>query len=413
MTATILRGDARALPLPDASVDLIATSPPYYGQRDYRDGDVSLAGQIGAEPTPAEYVAALVECTREWTRVLKPTGSIWVNLGDKYNGSGGTSGHTGANGTGQRTGRRTNERPMAIPVKSLMLLPERYRIAAVDELGLIARAVVIWSKPNGLPESVTDRVRRSHEDWVHLVKQPRYYSAVDEIRQPHTPNYARKYPNGPGGRGGNRDRRDGGITTQRTAADLNPLGALPGSVWEIATEPLKVPAELGVDHFAAFPSEWPRRLILGWSPSGICTACGEGRRPVASSQVMSSTPGNAPSRVIPGVGRDPHARHGGPSSSLRLTHTRAVTGHACACSEPTAPTRPAVVLDPFSGTGTTALVASVLGRHGIGVDRSADYCRLARWRTQDPGQLAKAMRVPAPPPVAAGQGDLLAGLEVS
>ena len=64
-----------------------------------------------------------------------------------------------------------------------MLIPERYRIRCVDELGLIARAVIVWSKPNGLPESVTDRVRRSHEDWVHLTLNPRYYSAVDEIRE--------------------------------------------------------------------------------------------------------------------------------------------------------------------------------------------------------------------------------------
>jgi hypothetical protein len=76
-----------------------------------------------------------------------------------------------------------------------------------------------------------------------------------------------------------------------------------------------------------------------------------------------------------------------------------ITGYACACPEPTAPTRPAVVLDPFGGTGTTALVASVLGRHGISVDMSADYCRLAQWRTTDPGQRAAAMQVEKPAPV--------------
>ena len=67
------------------------------------------------------------------------------------------------------------------------------------------------------------------------------------------------------------------------------------------------------------------------------------------------------------------------------------------------PTRPAVVLDPFGGTGTTALLASALGRHGISIDRSADYCRLAAWRTQDPAERARAMQVPKPPPVPDGQ----------
>jgi hypothetical protein len=69
-----------------------------------------------------------------------------------------------------------------------------------------------------------------------------------------------------------------------------------------------------------------------------------------------------------------------------------IIGYACACPEPTSPTRPSVVLDPFGGTGTTALVAKVLGRHGISVDMSADYNRLAEWRTSDPGQIEKVLR---------------------
>ena len=89
-----------------------------------------------------------------------------------------------------------------------------------------------------------------------------------------------------------------------------------------------------------------------------------------------------------------------------------ITGYACACPDATAPTHPATVLDPFGGTGTTALVASVLGRTGVSIDRSADYCRLARWRTTDPAECARAMQVPKPPPVADGQ-EALFGLEVT
>jgi DNA modification methylase len=80
----VLRGDARALPLPAASVDLIVTSPPYWSQRAYTDNGDVYVGQIGDEPTPAGYIDALADCTREWARVLKPAGSLWVNLGDKY-----------------------------------------------------------------------------------------------------------------------------------------------------------------------------------------------------------------------------------------------------------------------------------------------------------------------------------------
>ena len=84
MTAVVLRGDARNLPLPDGTVDLIVTSPPYYSLRAYSDNGETYDGQIGSEATPAEYIAALLECTREWIRVLKPSGSLFVNLGDSY-----------------------------------------------------------------------------------------------------------------------------------------------------------------------------------------------------------------------------------------------------------------------------------------------------------------------------------------
>ena len=86
--------------------------------------------------------------------------------------------------------------------------------------------------------------------------------------------------------------------------------------------------------------------------------------------------------------------------------TATITGYACGCPDATAPTRPAVVVDPFGGTGTTALVASMYGRTGLSFDLSADYCRLARWRTRDPGERAKALLVPKPPPVPDGQGSL-------
>ena len=373
MTATVIQGDARSLPLPDESVDLIVTSPPYWSLRSYQDGGKAYDGQIGAEPTSGEYVAALLDCTREWMRVLKATGSLWVNLGDKY----------------------------GAPAKSLLGLPWRYALACIDDLGLILRAEVIWSKPNGLPESVTDRVCRSHEQWFHLVKQPRYFSAVDEIREPHT---------APGRTAGARafGARNASITRTGTGAyeGPNPLGKLPGSVWEVATQPLRVPDMLGVEHYAAFPTEWPRRLILGWSPSGICLECGEGRRPMVFRGRTPDRPGRVQGRAVDALlgGHGPDGRAGS-----RYAAVVDITGYACACPDSSAPTRPAVVLDPFGGTGTTALVASVLGRVGITVDRSADYCRIAQWRTQDPGERARALGLPKPQPVPEGQPSLFEG----
>lgn len=346
---TLYRANALNLPLADDSVDLVVTSPPYFGLRSYQDGGKHYEGQIGAEATPAEFVDALIAATREMVRVLKPSGSIWVNLGDKYSGA----------GRGLETA----------PAKSLIGIPWRYAIRCIDDLGLILRAEVIWSKPNGLPESVTDRVRRSHETWFHFTLQPRYYSAVDEIREEHQH----------GGHGSTKAERlaagqkvrglmNNGAMGSDNRMKGHPLGKLPGSVWTIATEPMRVPDHLGIDHFAAFPTEWPRRIIAGWSPRGVCVECGEGRRPVVDRKPMP----------------------------VEMKREIASRSSACDCPESTAPTTPGVVLDPFSGTGTTALVASVLGRHGIGVDMSADYCRLAKWRTTDPKQRARAARKPWP-----------------
>jgi site-specific DNA-methyltransferase (cytosine-N4-specific) len=334
MTAIVARGDAADLHLPDESVDLIVTSPPYFGLRSYTDGGEHYDGQIGAESTPAEYIAALLTCTREWARVLKPAGSIWVDLGDKY--ATGNSGESGMAKLGEQYrggGHREAEakiRSGPVPgfrAKSLIGLPWRYALGCIDDLGLILRAEVIWAKPNGLPESVTDRVRRSHETWFHLVKQPRYYAAVDAIREP-TATIGRTWEERRAAGEPGRNRGGSNSSTGLQAAPIttlptfapNPLGKLPGSVWTIATQPFKAPPELAVDHYAAFPMEWPRRIISGWSPPG------------------------------------------------------------------------GLVLDPCGGTGTTALVASVLGRVGISVDMSADYCRIAQWRTADPKQRERAAR---------------------
>lgn len=343
MSVEIIQADALALPLADDSVDLVVTSPPYFGLRSYQDGGEHYDGQIGDEATPAEFVDALIAATAEMMRVVKPSGSIFVNLGDKYartggGGAGSSDGSVGRNGGAKRgprlpagepssggvpNGSTPPPRPATVatgaPEKSLIGVPWRYAIRCIDELGLILRAEVIWSKPNGLPESVTDRVRRSHETWFHFVKQSRYFSAVDEIREAH--ETVRPGTPSTGGRG----------YAPHMSGMMNgaahPLGKLPGSVWTIPTQPLQVPDHLGVDHFAAFPMEFPRRIIRGWSPEG---------------------------------------------------------GTVC---------------DPFGGTGTTALVAHALGRHGISVDLSSDYCRLARWRTTDPGEIARAKQQPKPKPV--------------
>ena len=395
MSAVVLRGDAAHLPLPDGSVDLIVTSPPYWSLRVYTDGGENLTGQIGNEETWQEYLEALLTCTQEWVRVLKPEGSIFVDLGDKYANDakwgGATSGKHVA-GLHGKTGIGRAKSRTGIPAKSLMLLPERYRIGCVDQLGLIAREVIEWHKPNPLPESVRDRCGRTHEDVVHLVKQPRYFAALDEIRESHTEVTRTCRDSRRGYSNGGRSHRASGTDPE----EFNPLGKVPGSVWTIQSQPLVVPAHLGEDHFAAFPMELPRRIILGWSPSGICLECSEGRRPVATVANVEDRKGRK-QRIVDFALDAAHGPDG--RGGERWRQTVRITGYACACPDASAPTRPAVIADPFGGTGTTAMTASVLGRIGITFDRSMSYCRLARWRTRDPGERARALGVPKPPPV--------------
>jgi hypothetical protein len=311
----------------------------------------------------------------------------------------------------------------------------------------------------------------------HFVKQPRYYSAVDEIREP-TGDY--KGSSWADRKASGLPTRAGQQTTETmgTVLAANPLGKLPGSVWSIPTAPLRVPEWLNVDHFAAYPPELVRRIVLGWSPREVCTVCGEGRRPVVGydgphdlAPVRTLTPAQAWEWTErfrewckgEGVNRDAlasatgsttaikwmnageqravpnpeqwsnirrtwpqvpqwfdeyvHAselrpvrggnfgatgRKSGGGDSARFDHatppSRTITGYACACPDTSAPTTPGIVLDPFGGTGTTALVASAHGRTGISVDLSADYCRLAQWRTTDPKQRAKATGTKTKPP---------------
>lgn len=280
--ALLTRANALALPIATNSIDLVVTSPPYFGLRSYKDQGEHYACQIGSEATPDEFLDALLAATAEMARTLKPSGSIFVNLGDKY------------------------------VAKQLLGIPWRYALRCVDELGLVLRAELIWHKPNALPEPVTDRVKRSHETWFHFTTGTHYYASLDAIRQPHKGAESATARRGPSGT--NRS-----TATGRKHADGRSVnnfkhderGKLPGSVWEVPTYGLRDVPERFESHYAAFPNEWPRRLILGWSPVG------------------------------------------------------------------------GIVLDPFSGTGSTVGVANALGRIGIGTDLSQDYLELSRWRTNE------------------------------
>ena len=464
--AVIFRADARHIPLPDDSVDLIVTSPPYWQLRRYSDGGTPYDGQLGSEGTWQEWVANLVDCTREWMRVLKPAGSLFINIGDKYGRSQRTQSNTASKKNHQVPARNA---PTPGLDKSLLGLPWRYALACMDELGLILRSEIIWYKINGLPESVTDRVKRSHEQLFHFVMQPKYYSCVDEIRVQHSGS---THPR----------RKDGGMSPKEASAvaaghrrgffpeDLsNPLGKLPESVWPLRSEPSATPGYVEGEHYAAFPTALVRPCVLGFSPAAICTVCGQGRVPVVARPGLAGGDNNPDSRD--GSRRRSIMDGGTAEWDKRMEKPDYITGYVCKCTPYTdhpenrrpgwnsrsrgdseeerrdpgsrwqphppggaqgvnkgavkyhigdsqhkirpngkahspenferllfreyhdwepPPSRPGVVLDPFGGTGTTALVAVAYGRIGISSDLSMEYCKQSQWRVRDGAERAVA-----------------------
>jgi site-specific DNA-methyltransferase (cytosine-N4-specific) len=173
-TQTFLHGDARTLRGPESSVDLVVTSPPYFGLRDYGHDS-----EIGSESTPEAYVEQIMLVLKQCEYMLKPHGSVFMVIGDKYARRGGVD-RKERGGNGDPGGRAHARKPQhgipGVRDKSLAGLPFRVALAAVDA-GWIWRQEIVWHKPNPLPESVTDRCQRAHETILHLTMSDRHYAA--------------------------------------------------------------------------------------------------------------------------------------------------------------------------------------------------------------------------------------------
>ncbi len=372
MTVRIIVGDVREVikGIADDSVDIVCTSPPYYGLRDYdtaswvggdprcshlapMPGGTAKSGlgawgtqsqraiedkvrkrqtqyktrchhcgasrqdlQIGLEPTLAEHIRVMVEVFREIRRVLKPSGTVWLNYGDCYvtsagatgdrRGRSGNLGNGGKNGTAIPTQRA---RPQGgLKPKDLAMAPNRLAIA-LQEDGWFVRSEIIWAKSNPMPESVRDRPATAHEKIFMLTKAARYFYNGDAVRQPSSsdenangfrggsyvhdtpgprsargnyrrPNAPGKSPHGQGFSRRNSFARDGKLSAgdygekPQFRADRDPLAyegltrnlrnfePAPVQVWNIATVPYSEA------HFATFPPELAQRCLLAGCPPG-------------------------------------------------------------------------------------------------------------------------------------------------
>jgi len=296
----IYKGDCRTVManLPEQSVNCCVTSPPYFGLRDYGND-----AQIGLEQTPEDYVAALVDVFRGVRRVLRDDGTVWLNLGDSYVGTGHKGDYTDPKYKG-RNGQKieVNNKVKGLKSKDLIGIP--WRVAfALQEDGWYLRQDIIWSKPNPMPESVKDRCTKAHEYIFLLSKSPRYYfdnEAIKEqsktepvLRDKMGEGYQANYPNG--------DRFSMGERVWGSELKNK------RSVWTVSPKPFSEA------HFAVYPPELIEPCILAGCPEG------------------------------------------------------------------------GTILDPFGGSGTTAVVADRLGRNSILTELNEDYIEIARNRIETDG----------------------------
>jgi site-specific DNA-methyltransferase (adenine-specific) len=318
-TKTILVGDAltRLKRLPSASVDCVVTSPPYFALRNY-----GVAGQLGLEASVQEWVADLIPVMEQIARVLKPAGSFWLNLGDSY----------------------SRQDKHGAPPKGLVLAPERLILAAADR-GWRVRNKVVWAKPNPMPASAQDRLTCSWEPIYLLTRQTSYYFDLDAIRRPHlsvrSKSGKRPLRSRPPEWAGPLAGTQNGLEVLRSQGLAgHPLGKNAGDVWTVATRA----GHHG--HHATFPEALVCPAILAGTPERICSTCGLAwqRERVARSLGQLAVLGE----LQPG----------------------------CACGREF---REGVVLDPFMGSGTVAVVAEALGRDWVGIELNPDFAASA-WR---------------------------------
>jgi DNA modification methylase len=403
-------------------------------------------GSLGLEPDPALYVAHLVEVFRAVRRVLRDDGTCWVNLGDSYSSIGwrpggaigvargvpyvrgdyvvrrgspssnwrtapyGGSGKCGDSATTRPT--ELGDDPYRLKVKDLVGIPWRVAFALQAD-GWWLRSEIIWHKPNPMPESVTDRPTKAHEQVFLLAKQERYYYDAEAIKEPAsmdsgftkqrlngTANWSKatqsetgraSFGHVTGNEGEGRLWQDTGTRSKR-------------SVWTIPSEPFPLA------HFATFPPALVEPCVqAGTSARGACPACGAPwRREVTLGRVMSTggseTGARASNMATVSVrGQDP--KTGAYNTGKFSAHEHHTLGWAptCACAPQPVP---CVVLDPFAGAGTVGLVAERLGRDAILIDLSPTYAAMAERRIREEAPLLTAVAVEGetvePPPIEPG-----------
>jgi SAM-dependent methyltransferase len=402
----------------DGSVDLVVTSPPFLALRSYLPSDHPDKGkEIGSEATPAEFLDVLLRVTQELRRVLAPHGSIAIELGDTYAGSGGAGGDYQENGWREyqeayggsgRLARYADDRgnpdgmrdptfsgantltgagqgwPLA---KSRTLIPELYRVALAYGFNPLTgqpsptgqwrvRNVVTWCRPNPPVGALGDKWRPATSDVVVACLSGKRYWDDLATRKASSPNtHARSatprhdLPS---------QQRDGNWSTL-AQVDSDPTAGAPLlDYWEIP------PGGFKGSHYAVFPAELVVPLVKAMTPERVCRTCGEPSRRIVETEYQSledPAKNNAEPRVLANLGEGRQIGNYDPNPA-GMIHGRAsridrTTGWTdCGHDD----WRPGLVLDPFAGSGTTLMVAHGHGHDSIGIDLDERNLELARER---------------------------------
>jgi len=335
MTVTILKGDCREVlrGLPDESVHCVVTSPPYFGLRDY-----GVAGQIGLEPSPADFVAEMVGVFREVRRVLRQDGTAWVNLGDSYNNRTKvrTSSHQPAlNGfvddnwaeRAARGGVRMSRSDGDLKEKDLIGIPWLVAFALRAD-GWYLRRDIIWHKLNPMPESVRDRPSTAHEYIFLLTKGVRYFYDAESIMEPVSPN--------------THARLSQDVAAQVGSARANGGRKTNGNMKAVGAGPKTTAAGSGIKNNESF--------------TAACSLPVTHRNKRSVWPVTTEGFSEAHFATFPPALIEPCIKAGCPVGGT--------------------------VLDPFGGAGTTGLVADRLQRNAILIELNPEYAAIAERRIQ-------------------------------
>jgi len=346
--------------LPNDSIDCIVTSPPYWALRDYKS-----KGQIGLEEHPQNYINKIVEVMKECKRVIKQTGSIWLNLGDSfYSKTGNEKANDFLPNHKLPKNIRGKFRSNWLQHKQRMLIPFRIAIKCQNESGLILRNDITWIKQwcnfktkdsagASMPCSVKDRLNTNSESIFLFVKNTKYFFNLDNIRVPYkTSTFKRK-----------------GVE------NCNPKGKNPGDCIMFPLEPSKE------RHFAMFPQTLPEFCIRAGCPELVCKKCGTprlviktGKSPYSFNIRVRDTKNNKIKHLDRKASNE-EIKNYDEANYTSKKQKKLIMG--CSCNSGF---KPGIVLDPFMGSGTTAIVAKKLGMNFLGFEINKNYIKIANRR---------------------------------